>query len=138
MKQSAGYVIIDNDTKCVLCVRAYANWGFPKGRLEDGETHQRAAIRETQEEVMLAHAIDFVDIGLTPVSVTYGKGKGQKTATYFFADRVGKVEPYLPVNPEIGKPEHDEFRWVKFDDLESLMPARLEPVVSTLLAWVKQ
>ena len=87
---------------------------------------------------MLAHAIDFVDIGLTPVSVTYGKGKGQKTATYFFADRVGKVEPYLPVNPEIGKPEHDEFRWVKFDDLESLMPARLAPVVSALLAWVKQ
>jgi len=138
MKQSAGYVIIDNDTKCVLCVRAYANWGFPKGRLEDGETHQSAAIRETQEEVMLAHAIDFVDIGLSSVAVTYGKGKGQKTATYFFADRVGKVTPHLPVNPEIGKPEHDEYRWVKFDDLEDLMPSRLAPVVETLLAWVNR
>ncbi len=137
MKQSAGYVIIDRDAETVLCVRAYKNWDFPKGRLEKKESHRQAAIRETLEETSLAYGVDFVDIGLPPVAVTYGGGKSKKTATYFFADRVGKLDPYLPVSPSLGKPENDEYRWVPYAELESLLPGRLAPVVSSLLGWVE-
>ena len=137
MQQSAGYAIIDNDAGAVLCVRAYSNWDFPKGHLESGETHKQAAIREVMEEVVLAHGVDYVDIGLAPVAVTYGKGKREKTATYFFADRIGKQKPHCPVNPELGKPENDEWRWVRYEDLRGQMPARLQPVVEALLAWVE-
>ncbi len=37
----------------LLIKDSYANWGFPKGHLEDGETPAQAAIRETAEETGL-------------------------------------------------------------------------------------
>ena len=136
MQQSAGYAIIDNDREAVLCVRAYSNWDFPKGHLEEGETHRQAAVREVMEEVSLKAGIDYVDIGIPPVAVTYGKGKTLKTATYFFADSTSDTQPFCPVNPELGKPENDEWRWVSYNDLSSMMPARLQPVVENILSWV--
>ena len=69
MQQSAGYAIIDNDAGTVLCVRAYSKWDFPKGHLEAGETHKQAAVREVMEEVVLAHGIDYVDIGLSLIHI---------------------------------------------------------------------
>lgn len=136
MIQSAGYAIIDNVAGTVLCVRAYANWDFPKGQLEKGESHAEAASREVLEETTLAIGVDYIDIGLEPVAITYGSGKRAKTATYFLADRLGHQQPYLPVNQELGKPENDEFRWVPFSEVSALMSPRLQPVVQRLLEWV--
>ena len=138
MEQSAGYVIVDQKERRVLCVMAYGRWDFPKGHLEEGETHRDAAIRETLEEVSLAIGVDYVDTGLAPVAVTYGKGKRQKTATYFFADRLGDQKPFLPVNPELGHPENDAFSWVPFEDLTGLMPSRLLPVAEFVLSWAAE
>lgn len=136
MQQSAGYAIIDNDRRCVLCVRAYGKWDFPKGHLEEGETHRDAAIREVMEEVSLRAGLDYVDIGTAPVAVTYGKGKRAKTATYFLADSVSDTEPFCPVNPELGKPENDAWEWIPYEELHATMPPRLEPVVDKILGWV--
>jgi len=89
VKQSAGIILLDvrHDPVKILCLRAYANWDFPKGQLDPGETHQQAALRELEEET--GYNIDDIRmIGSllnTPESVTYGKGKKQKTATYFYA-----------------------------------------------------
>ena len=136
MQQSAGYAIIDNERGAVLWVRAYANWDFPTGHLEEGESRRDAAIREVMEEVSLNIGADYVDIGTAPISVTYGKGKSLKTATYFLADSVSDTEPFCPVNPELGKPENDEWRWISYDDLHGTLPARLAPVCDKILDWV--
>ncbi len=43
----------------VLLVRyGQHHWGFPKGRMEDGETEEVAAIREVREETGIAVAIE--------------------------------------------------------------------------------
>ena len=94
-------------------------------------------MRETLEEVTLAHGVDYVDIGIPSVAVTYGSGKKKKTASYFFADRLGLQVPFLPVSEELGKPENDEFRWVSFNSLAGIMPQRLQPVVQACLNWVQ-
>ena len=139
MKQSAGIILLDvlQEPPRVLCLRAYKNWDFPKGQLDPGETHQEAALRELEEETgytigdirMLGSLLD------TPESVTYGSGKRQKTATYFYAvlENFDK-KPYLPVNPELGHPEHDEWRWVSATDLPDLLPARLQLIAHKLSA----
>ena len=139
MKQSAGIILLDvmQDPPKVLCLRAYANWGFPKGQLDPGETHQEAALRELEEETGYTPD-DIRMIGSllnTPESVTYGKGKKQKTVTYFYAvlENFDK-EPYLPVNPELGHPEHDEWRWVSVSDLPDLLPNRLQIIAQKLSA----
>ena len=48
-------------------------------------------------------------------------------------ERITDREPFLPVNPDLGHPENDEYRWMPFDKMESSMPGRLMPVVQ----WVK-
>ena len=66
----------------------------------------------------------------------YGSGKKSKTATYFLADRISDKEPYLPINPELGKPENDEYRWVPVSHIDNLLPSRLLPVMTFIEDWV--
>ncbi len=35
----------------------------------------------------------------------------------------------LPINPELGRPEHHEFRWVAYAEAQRLLPERLQPVL---------
>lgn len=140
MIESAGVVVLDWATvePTVLCVRAYSNWDFPKGRLEPGESRVQAAVRELFEETELRVPGDVQLVGVSGPSITYGSGKKTKTATYFIGDRVSRVSPFLPVSPELGRPENDEFRWVPVSQLADLVPPRLAPVVAFVTDWVEK
>jgi bis(5'-nucleosidyl)-tetraphosphatase len=139
MKYSAGIIVIDRDSKgsepTILCVRAYANWDFPKGQLDPDESYVEAAVRELEEETTLSLS-DVRLVGLKTPSITYGSGKGKKTALYFLADRVSKKDPFLPVSPELGKPENDEYRWVPASELKGLVSKRLAPIVDYVTGWI--
>jgi len=139
MIQSAGIIVIDNDIQLpephVLCVRAYANWDFPKGHVEEGESLINAAVRETQEETTLVADLDLSLVGLNTPSITYGSGDRKKTCTYYIADRTSTKQPYLPVSDELGRPENDEWRWVPVSQLTNLLPARLHPVSDYVRSW---
>ena len=134
MKYSAGTIIIDESgpEKTVLCLRVYSNWDFPKGQLEEGEAAITAAVRETLEETSLQHGADYILTGESAPSITYGSGKGKKTATFFLAKRMSDKQPFLPVNPELGKPEHDEWRWVPLTEIGFLYSSRFNPVIDFL------
>tara|TARA_R100000008_G_C3586443_1_gene172768 strand:+ start:3994 stop:4443 length:450 start_codon:yes stop_codon:yes gene_type:complete len=140
MIQSAGVVVIDwaGNVPRALCVRAYSNWDFPKGKLDSGETLVDAAARELREETTLSVGSDVSLVGVKAPSVTYGAGAKQKTATYYLADRISRKDPFLPVSPELGKPENDEYRWVEVNQLDDIMPPRLAPVVSYVVGWTEK
>ena len=107
-------------------LRSYRNWDFPKGRVEPGEAPLDAAIRETAEEA-----------GISDLAFRWGEGycetvpyRRGKVARYYLAETMQEFIT-LPVSPELGRPEHDEWRWVDFDQARHLLPPRLQPV----LAW---
>jgi bis(5'-nucleosidyl)-tetraphosphatase len=52
----------------------------------------------------------------------------------YFIGRTNTAEVTLPVNPELGRPEHSEFRWVAFDEAMELVSPRVRPV----LKWAAQ
>ena len=55
---------------------------------------------------------------------------GGKVARFYLAESpVGAVD--LPVSEELGRPEHDEFRWADREQAQGLLPPRLQDV----LAW---
>jgi 8-oxo-dGTP pyrophosphatase MutT (NUDIX family) len=113
----------------VLLLRAYKDWDFPKGFIEEGETPLETALRETREET-----------GITDLDLAFGETwcdtdpySGGKVARYFLG--VTKEEHLvLPVSPELGRPEHHEWRWVYFDGAMLLIRPRLEPV----LEWARE
>jgi 8-oxo-dGTP pyrophosphatase MutT (NUDIX family) len=107
-----------------LLLRAYRNWDFPKGLVEPGEQSLDAALREVREETTLENLAfdwgkDFMDTG------PYNKGK---ISRYYIA-RSSDTQVHLPINPELGFPEHQEARWVTFDTALSMVSPRLKPVM---------
>jgi len=124
--RSAGIVVVYrvNDQWQVLLLRAYRHWDFPKGLIEPGETPLVAARRETTEETGLT-GLDF-HWGTDSIETEmYGD---HKIATFFLAvSPTPDVE--LPVNPQLGHPEHVEYRWVPIGEARTLLSRRLLSVI---------
>ncbi len=123
---SAGVVVVrkEGDHYLFLLLRAYRYWDFPKGIVEKGEDPLDAAKREVEEETTITDldfkwGLDHMDTG------PYNRGK---IARYYVAE-TKKKNIELPVNPEIGKPEHDEYRWVTYEEALKLVGDRVKPVV---------
>jgi len=128
---AAGAVIARRagDDWLLLVLRAYRNWDFPKGVVEAGEEPFAAARREVTEET-----------GLTDLEFPLGEEHcdtlpyaGGKIARYFLAETT-EENVRLPISEELGRPEHDEWRWVSFDEAEDLLPPRL----AIVLDWVRR
>jgi len=129
--RAAGAVVFRRGDRGIrlLLLRAYKNWDFPKGLVEPGENELAAAKREVEEETGLAD-LDYPFGDEFKETVPYS---GNKVARYYLAETdVEKIE--LPVSPELGRPEHHEYRWVSFDEAEDLLPPRLFVV----LEWAKK
>jgi len=136
-KLSCGVVIarVFPDQTRFLLLRAFNYWDFPKGMLEEGEDPFQAAIREVREET-----------GLIDLEFLWGKGYQEtppygmgKIARYYLAQsQTGEV--YLPVNPELGRPEHEEFRWLPYDEARAILAPRLKSILNWadwLIQWGK-
>lgn len=57
MEKSCGCIIFNND-KVLIVKQLSGHYDFPKGHIEDGETEEACAIRETFEEVGINVIVD--------------------------------------------------------------------------------
>ena len=128
--KSAGAVVFRKTERGVklLVLRAYKNWDFPKGRIDEGEDALACARREVLEETGLRDLAFPFDEEFKE-TLPYA---GSKIARYYIAE-TEESEIELPVSPELGRPEHHEFRWVDFDEAEDLLPPRL----AVVLEWAR-
>jgi len=133
---SAGIIVVRQESGVwlYLLLRAYNYWDFPKGEVEEDETPFEAAQREVREET-----------GLKNLSFRWGKefretepyNHGRKKARYYLAE-TDESEVRFSVNPEIGKPEHHEYRWLNFDELRELAPERISPIIEWARRIIEQ
>ena len=108
-----------------LFLRAYRNWDFPKGIVEPSEDPLETAKREVQEEA-----------GITNLNFRWGDvfketspySGGRKIARYYLAETPESIVTFS-INPEIGGPEHHEYRWLSYDEFRKLSPQRLLPII---------
>ena len=129
--RAAGAVVFRRSDRGIrlLLLRAYKNWDFPKGLVQPGENELEAAKREVREETGLAE-LDYPFGEEFKETLPYA---GNKVARYYLAETDAE-EIALPVSPELGRPEHHEYRWVSFDEAEDLLPPRL----AIVLDWAKK
>jgi len=128
MMVSAGVIVVRKQAGnwMYLFIRAFRNWDFPKGIKEPGESFLEAAVRETREET-----------GITELDFSWGEvfketapyNRGTKRARYYLA-QTSEDQVVFAVNPRIGRPEHHEYRWLSYPELEKLSPPRLLSVIS--------
>jgi 8-oxo-dGTP pyrophosphatase MutT (NUDIX family) len=105
-------------------LRAYRNWDFPKGVVDPGEEPLAAARREVREETLIEE-----------LRFTWGEDyretapySNNKVARYYLAE-THTERVTLPVSPELGRPEHNEARWVDLAGALALSSPRIIPVV---------
>jgi len=98
--------------------------------VEPGETELEAAVREVEEESTLT-GLEFHWNYEFFQTAPYGKFR--KIARYYIAESVsGEVD--LPISEVLGRPEHEEFRWVNFDTAYAMVSPRVRQV----LDWSKR
>ena len=112
--EAAGGVVWRRGSKGSLKVllvhrERYDDWSFPKGKLDAGETHRRAALREVEEETGLR-----CKTGDELPEVRYDDRKGRaKRVRYWSMEPVaGSFEP----NDEV-----DEVRWLSVADAKDTL-----------------
>jgi len=129
--RSAGAVVFRRTRRGVrlLVLRSHAIWDLPKGLLDDGENGIHCARREVFEETGLAD-LDY-PFGEDAYKETLPYATGE-IARYYLAE-TGTADVVLPIAPELGRPEHDEWRWVSTDEAEDLLPPRL----AVVLEWAR-
>ena len=115
-----------DDTVQVLLVHRprYDDWSMPKGKLDDGESFEDAAVREVEEETGISAALG-ADLG----EVRYVDHKGRDKVVRWWAmeadrSRTGEtdVEHLDPMDAE----EVDELRWVPLDNADALLTYPLD------------
>ena len=96
-------------TVAVVWRKSRGDWTFPKGKLDVGETYERAACREVEEEIGM-HCRVTRFIGTT--EYLHRKGRPKVVAYFLMTELSGEFTP----NEEI-----DELRWCTVDDAERLL-----------------
>jgi bis(5'-nucleosidyl)-tetraphosphatase len=129
MVLSAGVVIVRKEQELCrfLLLRAYNYWDFPKGEIEPGENPLDTARREVTEETGITELM-FPWGEIFHETRPYRSGNQQKVARYYLAT-TNQQDVVLGINPELGRAEHDEYRWVDFRQAQLLLGERLRPIL---------
>ena len=125
---STGVIVArhEGDSWRYLLLRVYSYWDFPKGIVEPSEDPLETAKREVREET-----------GITDLNFPWGEpfketspyySGGKKIARYYIAETPESAVTFS-VNPELGKPEHHEYRWLSCDEIRRLAPKRLLAII---------
>jgi bis(5'-nucleosidyl)-tetraphosphatase len=110
-------------------LRAYRNWDFPKGLVEAGETPLAAARREVAEET----GISDLRFAWKECYLETPPYAGNKVARYYVAETSAE-RVVLPVQPDLGRPEHHESRWLTAEEALALASPRLQRIVE----WARE
>ena len=105
----AAGVLVERDGRLLLIHRPkQRDWGFPKGKLEPGETDEQAALRELDEEVGLEVALGD-RVGETRYRLLDGR---PKRVAYFRGTADGEPQALDGV---------DDLRWATPDEARELL-----------------
>jgi len=105
--RAAGGVIV-RDARVLLVHRArHDDWSLPKGKLDEGETWEVAAVREVAEETGLRPTVE------EPLGATqYEVDEGPKEVRWFRMTAEGEAR---------AQNEVDEVRWVPVEEARDLL-----------------
>jgi len=105
--RAAGGLVVRDGRVLLVHRPKYDDWAFPKGKLEDGESWEAAAVREVEEETALT-----CELGAYAGVTHYRVGNGTKEVRFFLMTAEGEPR---------AQNEVDEVRWATVDEAEALL-----------------
>jgi bis(5'-nucleosidyl)-tetraphosphatase len=120
-------------------LRTVAEWEFPKGGMEAGETTRDTAAREFTEETGLVDwgFRDGFERSLTYTYVRRGR-KVLKTVTYYLVEVNGDPPPIQSIE-HVQDHTGQWFRWGTFDEITRLLyHAKIRQVFAEANLWIDE
>ncbi len=113
MVKKAGTILLNIERKEIVLVCRNGEYSFPKGHLEESETIQECAIRETKEETGHdCHLLMNNEISI----IHYKNSKGKDVEVHFFiAIDDGKTKDVIM------KKDREITTWKKYDEIEKVL-----------------
>lgn len=113
MLKKAGCILINLDNKEVALVCRNGEYSFPKGHLEENETLQECAIRETIEETgHNCHLLNNKELSI----IKYNDSEGNEIENHLFLaidDGLSKIE--------INEKDKEITVWKKYNEVEETL-----------------
>ncbi len=119
----AGGGLVYNSNKEILFIRRNKKWDLPKGKIEKGETYQRAAIREVMEETGIKD-LEIRDFLKTTYHVFTRNGKFKLKITYWYEMFSDYSGPLTPESSEGIK----KVRWKNFEKSQKALQDSYENI----------
>jgi len=131
--RAAGAVVFRRTERGVrlLVLRAAASWDFPNGLVRPGEDELAAAQREVRAETGLGD----LDFPFGSAHMDTLPTAGGKVSSYYLAETEAAD---IVLTRSAGRPAHDEWRWVSFDEAEDVLPPRLALVLDWARATLEE
>ena len=107
--EAAGGVVLRDGLVALVHRPRYDDWSLPKGKLDDGESFEDAALREVEEETGLRCAL------VRELPAIEYEVRGRPKLVRYWAMEVVDETPFSP-NEEV-----DEVRWLERDDAVALL-----------------
>jgi 8-oxo-dGTP pyrophosphatase MutT (NUDIX family) len=127
--QAAGGAVEDAAGR-LLAIHRLGRWDLPKGKLEAGEEHATAALREVQEECGL-HQLELVGHLVDTWHVYERNGKHWLKCTRWFRMRADGTQPLIPQVEE----DIREVRWMDAAGLALLKADTWPSLLPVVSAW---
>jgi 8-oxo-dGTP pyrophosphatase MutT (NUDIX family) len=119
----AGGGMVINSKKEILFIYRNSKWDLPKGKLEKNETHEQAALRETQEETGI-EGLEVKKFITKTYHIFKRNGKFKLKITYWyemFSDYDGKFKPEKSENIE-------KVKWKNFEKTQKALQDSYENI----------
>jgi mutator protein MutT len=129
-KVAAGGVVVNAEGDVLLVHRPYYDdWGFPKGKVDKGESIEQAALREVREEAGV-ECNTIRPLSVSRYVYTNFKGEARPKVVHYFLMAVTAGEPFAD-----GR-ETDEAVWCSLDEATTRLSYQGDKeVLQELLKW---
>jgi 8-oxo-dGTP pyrophosphatase MutT (NUDIX family) len=115
--------LVYNDKDEILFIRRNKKWDLPKGKIEKGETHQVAAIREVMEETGVEN-LEVRDFLMTTYHIFTRNDKFKLKVTYWYEMFTDYDGPLLPQADEGIK----KVKWKDFEKSKNALQDSYENI----------
>ena len=115
--------LVYNGKKEILFIRRNKKWDLPKGKIENGESHQEAALREVMEETGIKN-LEVRDFIRTTYHVFTRNGKFRLKITYWYEMFSDYDGPLIPEAREGIK----KVRWKDFEKAQRALQDSYENI----------
>lgn len=129
----AGGGIVENDKDEILVIRRWGVWDLPKGKIEENESIEEAALREVEEETSVK-SLQLIEKICDTYHIYFRNSKAYLKKTYWFKMFSNSEKELVPQYKE----DITQAKWIKKENVEEVMDNTYASIKEVIFNYLKK